>query len=95
MIDIGSHVVCIRDEWPAVTNAENYWKKHFHRPIKGTVYTVRTINKTNGKVWIRLEELVNPVVAKNKKEPYYNITSFKPLKKIKVEDFIMIEEWAK
>ena len=54
---VGQKVVCV-DAAPAEYVAASL---HIAFPVKGAVYTVRDINADEGKTWLRLVEIVNPV----------------------------------
>ena len=92
MIDIGSHVVCVKKDWEAhIMEFENKYKKKFFPPKEGQVYTIRDIrfHPVVKDFYVRLEEIINPFCKTD--EPGYHIDYFRPLKKLKVEDFMKVK----
>jgi hypothetical protein len=94
MIDVGSHVVCINDdpksfEVPGVA----YNKGGFGALKKGKVYTVRGVFRNpRTRDWnLYLSEIQRPIWKKFGIEAGYNINRFRPLKKLKIEDFIEVK----
>ncbi len=59
---VGQKVVCVDDEWKDVN-----WKYIPSRPVRGQVYTVRSVHiteRTDGpEVSMLLNEITNPIVA--------------------------------
>ncbi len=78
-MQVGQHVLCIAD-FPLI--------RRMIRPVKGVVYTIRDIYKLDQYpeyTYILLVELVND--RARTREPGYNSMHFRPLTKLKVEDF--------
>ena len=63
---VGQKVVCIDDDWGPAPEVH-------HWPKKDDVYTVRTIGVqgSNGKVFIRLREVVNPKSDKHHEAEFW------------------------
>lgn len=84
MIDIGSKVVCISDNWD--TTYRNIVK---HFPIKGNIYTVRGMEKSFEEIGLIFEEFANE--TKNPflffKEYSFDIKCFRPVKKTDISIF--------
>lgn len=94
LIDIGSLVVCIWDDWNQ-PKWERWNERTPNKPIKGSVYTVRAIDHCHGnKLGIYLVEIVNPKsdgwVEGDGLEPCFNIDSFRPVKKTNIDCFTQI-----
>ena len=91
MFEIGQHVVCVDDDYTKRV-LEIFDIYDGSLPVRGTVYTVREVFAWGaGHVSIRLAELVNlkmPVRDFGMVEPGFNPSRFRPLKKLKVEDFM-------
>ena len=66
---IDQRIVCIDDDWglAPLCGQVQHW------PKKGDVYTVRAIivNGSNGKVFIRLREIVNPETDKHHEAEFW------------------------
>lgn len=104
MIEVGSHVVCIDDSFGSAdasfqtTAYFNLFKTLPHRPVKGVVYTVREIRNFAYRdvLALLLVEVVNlPMEYRyGFMEMSFLITRFKPLKKLRVDDFVTETEDA-
>jgi hypothetical protein len=89
------HVVCIDDTVKETTIQVNKWlvqqnKPELARLVRGTVYTIRGITTTK-RLGIYVEEEINAELRCKGDvliEPSYLAERFKPLKKLKVEDFM-------
>ena len=88
----GCHVVCINDEFKRRDDA----RAGVRYPVKGVVYTVRAVHQgisILGPAYL-LEEIVNPKLPYKFKgirigilEKRFDASRFRPLAKLKVEDF--------
>jgi hypothetical protein len=89
MWEPGTHVVCIREGKLSV-----FQRRAGISPIvKGKVYTVRRhwISRLNGEPLVQLQEIINPVLPSRRGgdiEGGYHASCFRPLKKLKTEDFL-------
>lgn len=77
MIDVGSVVVCVDDEFPAIFRPEE-----LRRPVKDGVYTVRAIRRYGSETGVLLAECVNkPRFDRfGFYEPSFLIRRFRPAK---------------
>jgi hypothetical protein len=77
---VGDMVVCIYDgEW----SADIQDPPEVTVPIKGCVYTVRTMHGAQGAIYVRLVEIVNALF--NCYEPAFLADLFRPVKKTSIE----------
>lgn len=95
-MQIGQHVLCIKDfrlTHPRSVARDTLRGMRF--PVVGIVYTIREISKArrSGKLSIKLVEIMNPVLPWGYKgsagswEASFIASHFRPLTKLKVEDF--------
>jgi hypothetical protein len=96
MFEVGQHVVCIYDFNRNAPNVTWLYAKGGSAPVKGTVYTVRDIGPYTGDggIGIRLVEIINPELVHGDgetRESRFGASGFRPLKKLKVEDFMKQE----
>lgn len=94
-MQIGQHVVLVDDQWKSRDDC----RFGVVLPIKGTVYTVRDVFEGVAIIGpaIVLEEIVNPVLnyrleGKRVRVERFAAFRFKPLAKLKIEDFIGVRE---
>lgn len=53
---VGQKVACIADDW-----GRAWWDSYVKgNPVKGEIYTIRTIIAIQDRVWLRFSEIVNP-----------------------------------
>lgn len=81
MLDIGSKLVCINDDWYGPVNLPldllDYVK---HLPTKHGVYTVRDIyTGVDNVVYLRFAELINPRPPEDYDEVAFELDHFRPL----------------
>lgn len=96
LFEVGQHVVCIADlESELPSHLVRAYKSEGGRfPVKGTVYTVRAVYVDRvhpDVVGIMLVEIVNPPLRCSTgrvEESGFDVAFFRPLKKLKVEDFM-------
>jgi hypothetical protein len=80
---VGQKVVCIRDEW----EQPEYEEK---QPIAGKTYTIRALIAYNDEVFLKFEEIVNPVFAwesGDHDEAAFEAVHFRPLQELKKPAF--------
>lgn len=91
-MQVGQHVLCIRKiSESSRLRAEARHGIPLKAPQLNKVYTVRSLHEVNGKIFVRLAEIVNPL-NKRGREPGINSRTFRPLSKLKVEDFATTKE---
>lgn len=90
MWEPGTHIVCIKE-----ARISSYHINHGVKPVvKGVVYTVRRhwISSFNKNPLVQVREIVNPVLPSRYtgriSEGGYPAHCFRPLKKLKIEDFL-------
>ncbi len=96
MFEVGQHVVCIADfEAELPVHVVMAYKSDGGRfPVKGTVYTVREVYADRVQpdvIGLKLVEIVNPPLRCSTgrvEESGFDKEFFRPLKKLKVEDFM-------
>lgn len=79
---IGQQVVCIINEWwDAVAEIARTRQSYETYPEHNKVYTIRTLECANDRVYIRLKEIVNPHrrYKDSTGEIQFEHTAFKPL----------------
>ncbi|OYR20909.1 hypothetical protein [Brucella thiophenivorans] len=94
---VGQHVECIKDHF---VNQDVHKKIGVIYPRKGTIYTIREIipahlNPTKGvPLSLRLEEIKNTTVqfTNGTFEPFFSCHRFRPLHKLKAEDFLVVKD---
>lgn len=93
---VGQHVVCVNDNFCPRPGAKQKWERRGVRfPTKNTVYTVRRVFiSPAGHTALLLDEIKNPVVSTSggAMEAYFLTSRFRPLQKLKLEDFMPIVE---
>lgn len=94
---VGQHVVCVKDFSDEMNGyrVQQLIVRGCSLPTKGTVYTLRTVESdaTVG-VGVRLEEIANPAFEWSNgitAEPGFAAHRFRPLQKLKVEDFLEVK----
>lgn len=89
---IGQHVVCINDTEGIFDTPGIEYDPGLDGLKKDVVYTIRDlqIDDIENYLILRLEEIFRPLNADGS-EPGYCYKRFKPLQKIKVEDFMKQE----
>jgi len=94
VIDIGSQVVCITDEWEPEAGTPAL---PITLPVKGQVYTIRLITRHfDNWVGVLLEEIFNPplefsnYVGDFSGEATFAIIAFRPVKPTSIEQFRQI-----
>lgn len=89
---VGQHVVCITDDFMKSSALRRKWERRGVRyPSKNKVYTIRQIYLTSKYVGVLLEEIRNPLVPTRERgliEAGFTARKFRPLPKLKVEDFL-------
>ncbi|MDK4729364.1 hypothetical protein [Rhizobium phaseoli] len=89
---VGQHVVCITDDFMKSQALRRKWERRGVRyPSKNKVYTVRQVYLTSKYVGVLLEEIRNPLVPTRERgltEAGFLARKFRPLKKLKIEDFM-------
>lgn len=93
---VGQHVVYVNDEMPSQHALDRWNANGFERPTKNKVYTVREIFiGTHGGPVLLLREIINPLgrmLDGSTREPGFDARRFRPLQKLKLEDFMPIVE---
>ncbi len=81
MFRVGQKVVCIDDDWGSAPMGGQVQ----YLPTKNDVYTVRAITVNgNGKVFIRLHEIVNPQTDKHHEAEFW-AECFRPVAERKTD----------
>ena len=85
----GQHVVCINDRWTGPV-AACCRLNGVVLPKKSNVYTIRDTIASPVGIGVRLEEIRNPVCpfSNGAMEPAFRASAFRPLPRLKVEDFM-------
>jgi len=94
---VGQHVVCLTDFNVRASSVQAIVKigGTANLPRKNVVYTVRSIRpRRTGGFRLLLQEIVNAPISNKfgNYEPGFNAKHFRPLQKLKLEDFMPIVE---
>jgi hypothetical protein len=93
---VGQHVVCVNDNFCPRPGARQKWERLGVRfPKKSTIYTIRRVFiSPKGATALLLDEIKNPLVPASGVyiEAYFLASRFRPLQKLKLEDFMPIVE---
>jgi hypothetical protein len=89
--DIGTKVVCIRDDWYGPPNAGERW------PCKGDILTIREItsnqeNLADSGLYFRFLEIINPPCGRSHGEAAFIQHSFRPVRKTDISAFTELLE---
>lgn len=89
---VGQHVVCIREIEPGNPSTAAILARggSANLPKRGTVYTIREVRPRRRGLFLLLAELVNVSIdtCSGPYEPGFSVKRFRPLQKLKVEDFM-------
>lgn len=96
---VGQHVVCVSEMFQKAPHHKRNWERRGVRfPVVNTVYTVRQLIATPKGIGLLLAEIHNPLVPVRdfgRVEAFSPTNKFRPLKKLKVEDFMSINAPSK
>lgn len=81
---VGQKVVCVDEDWNPLI-PPHIDRLHTH-PKKGCTYTVRDIVACGFGIGIRLQEIINPIVAGYSEEAIFHHTHFRPTTEHRVEE---------
>lgn len=59
---VGQKVVCVDDDW-ASWQVSDMRRAGIASPVKGNIYTVRSVEMMDGDAFILLSEIVNPIIV--------------------------------